>query len=372
MLAASVDRIGLSQSHMGIIDSYDRRLLDERLHLPEHSSAIQTLFTWLQNQGYGDGVMAIGHRVVHGGPRYAEPERVTPELVSTLERLVPIDPDHLPQALAAIEASNRMFPGVPQVACFDTAFHRRMPRVAQTYALPYRFTEEGVLRYGFHGLSYESIMDQLATLDPGASRGRIVIAHLGNGSSMAAVRDGKGIDTTMGFTPTGGLVMGTRSGDLDPGVLLYLLQAKNMTAQAVSSLVNKEAGLLGVSGVSGDMQDLLAATSENSRAAEAIELFCYQAKKFLGALAAALGGLDTVIFTAGIGEHAPEIRSRICSGLEFLRVQLDTQRNRNNSPIVSNDGSGVTVRVMPTDEDLMIARHTWHVLNEKRGRHVPV
>jgi acetate kinase len=286
--------------------------------------------------------------------------------------LAAIVPDHLPQAIAAIRAVQRAYPLLPQVACFDTAFHRRMPRVAQIFALPRRFADDGVLRYGFHGLSYESIMQQLRALDGVAANGRVVIAHLGNGASMAAVRGGRGIDTTMGLTPTGGLVMGTRSGDLDPGVLLSLLQRERMVPTALNALVNRQAGLLGVSGISADMRDLLARQATDPAAAEAIELFCYQARKFLGALAAALGGLDTLVFTAGIGEHAAPIRERICAGLEFLGIRLDPERNRAHAPIISAEGSLVTVRVMTTDEDRMIARHTVQVAHIQGGCGVPL
>jgi acetate kinase len=245
-----------------------------------------------------------------------------------------------------------------------------MPRVAQMYALPRHLWDEGVLRYGFHGLSYEYIMQELHRLDSRAATGRVVIAHLGNGASMAAVQNGVGIDTTMGFTPTGGLVMGTRTGDLDPGVLLYLLESKGISASAVNTLVNRQSGLLGVSGISADMHDLLEKEPTNPRAAEAVALFCYQAKKFLGALAAALGGLETLVCTAGIGEHAAPVRERICSGLEFLGIHLDPDRNANHAPIISREGSPVTVRVMHTDEDLMIARHTIRLVRQGEGRHV--
>jgi len=281
-----------------------------------------------------------------------------------VRRLIPLDPDHLPQALAAVAAVGRAFPALPQVACFDTAFHARMPRVAQTYALPRALEAEGVRRYGFHGLSYEYIMARLREIDPEAARGRVVIAHLGNGASMAAVRAGESVETTMGFTPTGGLVMGTRTGDLDPGVLLYLLQERGLDAAALSDLVNHEAGLLGVSGSSGDMQDLLAREATDERAAEAITLFCYQARKFLAAMAAALGGLDTLVFTGGIGEHAPAIRARLCNGLAFLGIALDGSRNAAGDAVISAAGSAVTIRVVPTDEEVMIARHVTQVLWE--------
>jgi acetate kinase len=286
-------------------------------------------------------------------------------VVADLRALVPIDPNHLPQAIAAIEAVGRAYPAVPQVVCFDTAFHGRMPRVAKLYALPRRLVEEGIIRYGFHGLSYEYVVDELRRVDRAAYEGRVVVAHLGNGASMAAVKEGVGVDTTMGFTPTGGLVMGTRSGDLDPSVPLFLLEERDLTPTEVSDLVNKRAGVLGVSGTSADMRDLLEREAYDGHAAEAVALFCYQAKKFLGALAAALGGLDALVFTGGIGEHAAPVRGRVCEGLGFLGIRLDPDRNAAHAPIISSDDAAVTVRVVPTDEDLMVARHTRRLIEQE-------
>ncbi len=270
----------------------------------------------------------------------------------------------MPQALDAIRTVGEAYPHLPQVACFDTAFHRHMPPVARRYALPRAYADAGVIRYGFHGLSYEYIMQALGAADRAAADGRVIVAHLGNGASMAAVRGGIGIETTMGFTPTGGLVMGTRSGDLDPSVVLYLLRARGLAPDDASALLNKESGMRGVSGTSGDMRDLLEKKSTDPRAAEAVDLFCYQAKKSLGALAAALGGVETLVFTGGIGEHAAPVRERICANLDFLGIRLDPARNAAHAPIISPDDAPVTVRVMPTDEDLMIARHTAHLLAE--------
>jgi acetate kinase len=287
---------------------------------------------------------------------------VTADLLATLRSLIPVDPEHLPQAIAAIEGLSDALPAVPQVACFDTAFHRTMPRVAQTYALPRRYTDAGVVRYGFHGLSYEYVVERLRTIDPSAARGRVVIAHLGNGASMAAIRDGRSVDTTMGFSPTGGLVMSTRPGDLDPGVVIYLQREAGLTLENAGRVLNKEAGLLAVSTTSADMQDLLAREESDPRAAEAIALFCYTARKSLGALAAVLAGLDALIFTGGIGEHAAPVRARICAGVEFLGIHIDDDRNAANASLISPDTGPVAVRVIRTDEDLMIARHTLEVV----------
>ncbi len=314
-VAAQAERIGLSESRMRVTDAGGATLLDERRDLPDHAAGVQALFVWLRQRQLADQLGAIGHRVVHGGSRYSQPHLIDDDLLRTLQELVPIDPDHLPQAISAIQAAQQAYPAMPQVACFDTAFHRSMPRVAQIYALPRRLADEGVIRYGFHGLSYEYILSALRAEDARAADGRVIIAHLGNGASLCAIRDGASVETTMGFSPTGGLVMGTRSGDLDPGVLLYLLASRGMDAAAVNQMVNHQAGLLGLSETSADMRDLLDRETSDPRAAEAVALFCYQARKFLGALAAALGGLETLIFTGGIGEHAAAIRSRICAGL---------------------------------------------------------
>jgi acetate kinase len=288
--------------------------------------------------------------------------------MTALEGLVPLAPDHLPQAIRAIHATGRTYPALPQVACFDTAFHRHMPAIAQRYALPREIVNSGVVRYGFHGLSYEYIMHQLRATAPAEAGGRVIIAHLGNGASMAAVRAGVSVETTMGFTPAGGLVMGTRSGDLDPGVMLYLMRERSMTPGALNILVNQQAGLIAVSGTTSDMRDLLEHEASDPDAAEAIDLFCYQARKFVGALAAVLGGLDVLVFTGGIGEHAAPVRARICQGLDFLGIRIDAARNAAHAAVISQDGGRVTVRVMSTDEDLMIARHTRQVLTHGGSR----
>jgi acetate kinase len=303
---------------------------------------------------------AVGHRIVHGGPRHTTPCRITPEILALLRELVPLLPEHLPQAIEAVEAISHLAPQATQVACFDSAFHRTLPRVARLLPLPRRYLDSGVMRYGFHGLSYEYVAGELQRLDPQRVGGLAIVAHLGNGASMAALREGVSVETTMGLTPTGGLVMGTRTGDLDPGVLVYVGTRERLSPEAVSRLVNLESGLLGISELSADMRDLLA--SDDARAAEAVELFCYQARKHIGSLAAVLGGLDTLVFTGGIGEHAAPIRLRICQGLEHLGIELDRSANEANAAVVSSPRSRVTVQVLATDEDLMIARHTCRLL----------
>jgi acetate kinase len=315
----------------------------------------------LEEQRFGTP-HAVGHRFVHGGADYESPRLIDDRLLSALHGLVPFAPLHLPAELDLVKQVEKRFPDVAQVACFDTAFHHRMPRVAQRLPLAEPLWRDGIRRYGFHGLSYESVVAQVGARE----LGRAVIAHLGNGASLAAVRDGRSIDTTMGFTPSGGCMMGTRSGDLDPGVLLHLLNDRGYDARALDRTVNREAGLLGVSGRSSDMRALLDERAHDERAALAVEMFCMSVRKHIGALAAVLDGLDTLVFTGGIGEHAAPVRSEICAGLEHLGVRLDDERNRAHAAIISRDGEGCTVRVVPADEERMIARHAYQVIAARR------
>jgi acetate kinase len=284
-------------------------------------------------------------------------------MVEDLHRLSPFDPEHLPEEILLTEAFHHRFPDLPQVACFDTAFHHDLPRVAQLLAIPRRYEAQGVRRYGFHGLSYEFLMEKLARLgDPAATKGRVILAHLGNGASLAAVREGKSMDTSMSFTPTAGVPMSTRSGDVDPGLVSFLWRSEQMTASQFDKMMNHESGLLGVSESSSDMRDLLAHETQDVRAAEAVALFCYQVKKCIGAYAAALGGLDTLVFAGGIGENAPVIRARICAGLEFLGIDIDEKQNAANESVISATGGRVKVRVIRTDEELTIARSVCRVI----------
>ena len=295
--------------------------------------------------------------------KHFEPERITSKLLAELRRITPYAPDHLPSEIGMIEAIMRRHPTLPQVACFDTAFHRTMPRVSKLLPIPRRYSVKGVERYGFHGLSYAYLMEELARLDAEATKGRVILAHLGNGASLTAVLNGKSIDTSMGFTPTAGMMMSTRTGDVDPGLIYYLARTERMTAARFQKMVNHESGLLGVSGSSSDLRDLLAREARDVRAAEAVALFCYQAKKWIGSFAAALGGLDTLVFAGGIGENAPLIRARICDGQGFLGIELNPKRNAQNAPLISPDSGRVKVRVIRTDEALMIARSVTRVLN---------
>jgi len=362
-LDGKVDRIGLRGTNLTFKDSTGKSLDTHTIDLADHSSAVTFLMDWLESQPIFASVKAVGHRVVHG-MTHSEPERVTPELLDELHRITPYDPEHLPLEIELIEAFGQRHPALPQVACFDTAFHRTMPRVASLLPIPRRYEAAGVRRYGFHGLSYEFLMEALARLgDPAATKGRVILAHLGNGASLAAVRDGRSIDTSMGFTPTSGLVMSSRSGDLDPGLVSYLANTEEMSVPQFQEMVNNKSGLLGVSEISSDLRDLLARESEDIRAAEAVALFCYQAKKWIGSFTAALGGLDTLVFSGGIGEHAPTVRARICDGLGFLGIEIDDARNTENASLISTDAGRVAVRVLRTDEELMIARSVVRVLS---------
>jgi acetate kinase len=326
------------------------------------------MIQWLKRDAGAHPFEAVGHRLVHGGSRFSRTHLITPQLMATLDELIPYAPDHLPHEIEAIRVFMDSYPEAKEIACFDTAFHRTMPAIAQIYALPGDLRRHGVIRYGFHGLSYEYILSELRKeAGEEASEGRIIVAHLGNGASMAAVKGGRSVDTTMGFSPAGGLVMSTRSGDLDPGVILYLLKEKGLDVPGLNHMVNKEGGLLGVSGSSAAMEELLELEAKDQRAALAVELFCYQAKKFLGRLAAVLGGLDTLIFTGGIGENAASVRRRICENMEFLGIHLDPARNEAGERILSPDHSPATVRVMKTNEELMIARHTRNLIREQGG-----
>jgi acetate kinase len=301
--------------------------------------------------------------VVHGGPKYSEPQRITPAMVKELHQLQPFDPEHLPEEILLTEAFYRRFPDLVQVACFDTAFHHDLPRVARLFPIPRRYEAQGVRRYGFHGLSYAFLMEELARqAGPEAARGRVILAHLGNGASLAAVYAGKPVDTSMGLTPAGGIPMSTRSGDLDPGLVWYLERTEKITAKKFNEMVNFQSGLLGISETSSDMQDLLEHETTDVRAAEAVTMFCYQAKKTIGAYAAALGGLDTLVFAGGIGENSPVIRTRICEGLGFLGIEVEQARNAQSTALISTDTGRVAVHVIHTDEEYMIARTVCRVL----------
>ena len=361
-LYGKVDRIGLSGTNLAFHDPATNQQVSRTLTAIDHESAANALIDWLEEQKGFVSVQAVGHRVVHG-MQHTAPELVTQGLLDELHSISPYDPDHLPREIQLIETFRQRNPKLPQVACFDTAFHHHLPRVAQLLPIPRRYEAQGVRRYGFHGLSYAFLMEELARLAGAeAAQGRVILAHLGNGASMAAVRDGKSIDTSMSFTPTAGLVMSTRSGDLDPGLAPYLARTDHVTTKQFYEMVNHKSGLLGVSETSSDMRDLLALEPHDVRAAEAVALFCYQAKKWIGAFTAALGGLDTFVFAGGIGENAPPVRTRICEGLKSLGIELDESRNAVTAAVISTEASRATVRVIRTDEELMIARSVSRIL----------
>ncbi len=361
-LYGKIDRIGLSGTNLTFNAPPKNRQESRKLAASDHKSAASLLIDWLEEQNSFESIRAVGHRVVHG-MQHTAPELVTQELLDELHRISPCDPDHLPREIELIETFRQRHPKLPQVACFDTAFHRTMPRVAELLPIPRCYDAKGVRRYGFHGLSYAYLMEELVRLgDPAATTGRVILAHLGNGASMAAVRDGESIDTSMSFTTTAGLVMSTRSGDLVPSLGPYLARTEQMTMQQFYKMVNHKTGLLGVSELSSDMRDLLAQESHDIRAVEAVALFCYQAKKWIGAFTAALGGLDTLVFAGGIGENAPIVRARICDGLGFLGIEIEEKRNAASAEVISATASRTTVRVIRTDEDLMIARSVNRIL----------
>jgi len=357
ILEGAIERIGLADAIFRVTGADPADDVRRPVTAPDHTAAVDTLMDWVEQRSGREALTAVGHRVVHGGSEYSEPQRITTEMVEELRRLSPFDPEHLPEEILLTEAFHRRLPEVPQVACFDTAFHHDLPRVARLLPIPRRYEAKGVRRYGFHGLSYAFLMDELGRVAGGeAARGRIVLAHLGNGASLAAVRDGKPVDTSMGFTPAAGVPMSTRSGDLDPGLVWYLAHTEGMDAQQFNEMVNVHSGLLGLSETSSDMRDLLDSETHDPRAAEAVAMFCYQVKKWIGAFAAALGGLDTLVFAGGIGERSPLIRARICEGLGFLGIDIDEERNATSAGVISAAAGRVAVRVIHTDEEQMIAR----------------
>ena len=363
IMEGSIERIGLPEPILRVKGLNKADNFSRPAPAPDHTAAVEVLMDWIEERIGRDALTAVGHRVVHGGPKYSKPRRITKEMVEELRQLSPFDPEHLPEEILLTEAFHHRFPELPQVACFDTAFHHDLPRVARLLPIPRRYEAQGVRRYGFHGLSYAFLMGELARLAGAeAAQGRIILAHLGNGASLAAVRNGKSVDTSMSFTPTAGVPMSTRSGDLDPGLIWYLARTEKMSAKLFNEMVNFQSGLLGVSETSSDMSDLLERETQDVRAAEAVALFCYQVKKWIGAFAAALGGLDTLVFAGGIGENAPIVRARICDGLGFLGIELEEKQNMANAGVISASASRVPVRVIRTDEESMIAKTVCSVL----------
>ena len=370
ILDGGIERIGLPEATFRVKGSGQADNFSRSIKAPDHTVAVGILMDWIEQRSGRDPLTAVGHRVVHGGPKYYKPQRITAGMVAELKQLSPFDPDHMPEEILLTEAFHRRFPDLPQVACFDTAFHHDLPRVAQMLPIPRRYEAQGVRRYGFHGLSYEFLMEELARLaGPDVAQGRVILAHLGNGASLAAVHDGKSVDTSMSFTPAAGVPMSTRTGDLDPGLVWYLARTEKMSAKQFNQMVNFQSGLLGISETSSDMRDLLKHETQDVRAAEAVALFCYQVKKWIGAFAAALGGVETLVFAGGIGENAPAVRARICDGLGFLGIELEEKHNAANAGVISAAPSRVVVRVIRTNEELMIAKTVCQVLGlTEKGR----
>lgn len=356
IVSGQIKRIGLHNPAFTVTKSTSDKKNQIKIDAKDFKEAAEFLIDWLNKQKYFDQVSCIGHRIVHG-MEHTHPEIIDDKLLKELNKISEYDPDHLPVEIEIIELFKKQFPALLQVACFDTSFHTTMPRVAKILPIPRRFDKAGIRRYGFHGLSYSYLMETLKNIEgEDKSNGGIILAHLGNGASLAAVKDGKSMDTTMGFTPAGGLVMGTRPGDLDPGVAWYMMHSEQMNTKQFNHLINHESGLLGISEISSDMQDLLKKESSDVRALEAVDLFCYQVKKWMGAFAAVLNGLDSLVFSGGIGENAPAIRSRICKGFDYLNIEIDEKENNKNAMIISTAKSKVKVYVIPTDEEIIIAK----------------
>jgi len=361
-LYGKIDRIGLAGSKLTATEIETSNNASLPVQAQGITEAADILINWLEKQAAFAGIIAIGHRIVHG-MNHREAEVITQPLLDELKKISSYDPDHLPGEIQLIEVFKKRHPLVPQVACFDTSFHTTMPRVARMLPLPRRFDEAGIQRYGFHGISYSYIMEELGNIREPLAKGRIIIAHLGSGASMVAVKDGKSIDTSMGFTPAGGFMMGSRPGDIDPGVAWYMMQAEKMTPEQFNNVINHQSGLLGVAETSGDMQDLVKTAITDMRAKEAVDLFCYQVKKWIGSFTAVLNGLDILVFTGGIGENASPIRKQILQGLQFMGLEMDDAQNGKNDTVISTAASRVKVYVIPTNEELMIAKTTIKLLN---------
>jgi acetate kinase len=360
----AIENIGTQKATLNFSNTIDQQKNSIDIEAADHDQAANHLIEWLEKQEHFDSIKAIGHRIVHGMD-HTEPEPVTDDLLNELKKISAFDPEHLPEEIKLIEVFKKRHPAIKQIACFDTSFHTSMPVVAKLLSIPRRYFEMGVQRYGFHGLSYAYLVEELKRVaGEEAAKGKIILAHLGSGASLAAVKHGKSLDTSMGFTPTSGLPMGTRTGDLDPGVAWYLMQCEKLGPKKFNHLINHESGLLGISETNSDMRELMKIEDTDHRAKEAIELFCYQTKKWIGSFTTVLGGLDTLVFSGGIGEHSPEVRSKICDNLEFLGLELDEIKNINNEAIISTEKSKVKVRVITTNEDVMIARLVNDILNK--------
>jgi len=362
LVKGEMENIGVKGTKLTFTNDSSNRKHNANVEATDHTAAIEFLIDWLEKLDHFKSVKAIGHRIVFG-MKHTDPDLLTPELLKELKEISAFDPDHLPQEIKLIEIFQKHYPDIPQIACFDTSFHSSMPKVAKLIAIPRRFTDKGIQRYGFHGLSYAYLVQQLYLEEwSESSRDRVILAHLGSGASLAAVKNGESVDTSMGFSPAAGIPMGTRTGDMDPGVAWYLIKTQKLTPNQFNHMMNHESGLLGISETSSDMRELLMSQKTDKRAAEAVELFCYETKKRIGSFAAVLGGLDTLVFSGGIGERSAEIRTRVCHRLYFLGIELDETKNLANERVISSDSSLVEVLVIPTNEELMIATSVCHIL----------
>lgn len=365
ILNGAIENIGSNNTALSFNNILTGEKNNKAIEISNYEEAATILIDLLKKQPIFFTLKAIGHRIVHG-MQHTDPEIITSALLDELKKISAYDPEHLPEEIKLIEVFTQHYPDVVQVVCFDTAFHTTMPLVARMLNIPRKYFDKGIQRYGFHGLSYAYLMEELKNIEgEEIVNDKIILAHLGNGASLAAIKNGKSVDTTMGFTPSSGLIMGTRSGDIDPGVAWYLMEFEKLIPKQFSHLINHESGLLGISETSADMRQLQELEQTDHRAAEAIELFCYQLKKWIGSYAAVLNGLDTLVFSGGIGEHSPEVRSKTCDQLEFLGIELDEIKNMNNEPIISTQESKVVVRVIKTNEELMIAKLVCNVLNKQ-------
>jgi acetate kinase len=366
ILTGQVDRIGRAGTTLAATDTSRSETHRFAIHAMDHRQAAHSLIDWIAEWSGARQFQAVGHRIVHGGVRLDRHQVVTSDLLEELRRTQPLDLAHLPREIALIEAFRERLPGVTQIACFDTAFHRSLPRIAQILPIPRRYFDAGIRRLGFHGLSYAYLLEELRRIAGAAADGRVILAHLGSGASLTAVHRGVPVDTTMAFTPSSGMMMGTRPGDLDPGLLTYLMRSENLTPEQLDEIVSHGSGLAGVSDSTSDMRELIARRPHDEKAREAFDLFCYQAKKWIGAYTAALGGLETLVFSGGIGEHSPEVRAAICEGIECLGIQLDPALNAGSAGRISGSASSVAVHVVPTDEESMIARIVFALITGKR------
>lgn len=366
-ITGKIEGIGSEKVFFIITDEGSYKNISKMIGNIDFKAATEILIDWLKEVINDKRIIAIGHRVVFGGHKYSHPQQITPDMLNELRRSSAIDPDHLPEQILLIDAISNLFPQHPQIACFDNFFHRSMPELFQRLPIPRHYFNQGIRRYGFHGLSCEYLMGALTEWDGKyVANSRVILAHLGNGSSITAVHEGKCVDTSMSLTPCSGLPMSSRSGDLDPGVIFYLAQHEGMNPEQIYKMMNHESGLKAISGTSGNLRDLIKLEQANKYASDAVNFFCYNARKWISSMAAAMGGINTLVFSGGVGQNIPEVRARICEQLGFLGISLDTEKNGANDHIISASNSDVLVRVIQTNEELVIAQHTYDVLSEKK------